>query len=89
LKADGDTLISRYGGPGGKFASPEGTPFDERSLPPDAINRPLNTYLVMQDIDVTEGLVEPWFGEPGLGVQYEFPNTIQWYLDNGYLEVYE
>ena len=29
-----------------------------------------------------------WFGASGGGIQYYFPNPIQYYLDNGYLTTY-
>lgn len=35
-----------------------------------------------------KGTVKPWFFEQGGGVQYMFENSIQYYIDNGYLEVY-
>lgn len=34
------TRVDRYGGPGGTFASPEGTPFAARSLRSTSINNP-------------------------------------------------
>jgi len=68
--------IDRYGGPGGKFVAPEGTPFAERSLPASYINRPLNSYTVNAVIDVDQGLTAPWVGQPGGGIQYMLPDTV-------------
>jgi len=71
------TLIDRYGASSGFFASPAGTPFVARSLPPEALARPLNAYRVVKPIEgVKSGLAAPYFGQPGLGLQYEFAKPI-------------
>jgi hypothetical protein len=80
--------VDRFGAPTGAFASPAGLPFEARSLPPEALGRPLTTYEVVQPIEnVRSGLAAPAFGQPGLGVQYQFPKPIQFYLDSGQLRV--
>jgi RHS repeat-associated protein len=80
--------IDRFGAPTGAFASPAGLPFEARSLPPDASGRPRTTYQVMRPIEnVKSGLAAPDFGQPGLGMQYQFPKPIQAYLDSGELQV--
>lgn len=78
--------IDRYGLPKGKFASPEGTPFSERSLPAENIELPLNSYEVVKPISVHESIIAPWFDQSGYGIQYRFNNSIQYYLDNGFLK---
>ncbi|WP_124949928.1 glycohydrolase toxin TNT-related protein [Sulfuriferula thiophila] len=80
------TLLDRYGSPNGTFASPAGTPFSARSLPESSANAPLTTYQVVEPIEVQAGTAAPWFGQPGGGVQYELPNTIQQLLDSGQLK---
>ena len=40
---------------------------------------------VVMPIDVTQGLTLPWFGEPGMGVQYLMPCSIQTLIDQGFL----
>jgi hypothetical protein len=80
------TLIDRYGGPSGYYASPAGTPFEMRALRPEAIQRPLNAYEVLKPIDgINSGLAVPYYGQTGLGMQYEFPVPIQSYIDSGHL----
>ncbi len=79
------TVIDRYGGPGGSFASPQGTPPWARPLPPGAENRPLNTYEVVKPLEVDAGPAMPWFGQPGFGIQYDFGCSIQELIDSGYL----
>lgn len=79
--------IDRYGYPGGKFVSPLGESFESRALPPSyQTTKPYFQYEVVQPIpDVTQAKALPWFGQRGMGTQYQLPNSVQWYLDNGYL----
>ncbi len=83
-----DTIIDRLGGPNGDFAAPDGTPFEQRALPPSSVDRrPYVRYKVLKPLpdDVLEGRARPWFDQPGGGIQYYFPKGIQWYIDNKYL----
>ena len=80
--------IDRYGPRSGTFASPEGTPFGQRSLPASAASKPYEAYEVLKPIEgVNMGPARPWFGQPGLGVQYELPAPIQQLIDDGFLGV--
>lgn len=87
-------MIDRLGPPSGDYAAPDGTPFDQRALPPSWANFEINgnleyhRYRVVRPLpsDVVEGTAAPWFEQPGGGMQYYFPNGIQWYIDHGYLE---
>jgi hypothetical protein len=81
--------IDRYGYPGGKFVSPLGETFESRALPPlYETTKPYFQYEVVQPItDVTQAKALPWFGQRGMGTQYQLSNSVQWYLDNGYLKV--
>jgi len=80
-------LVDRYGGTGGSFLSPAGTPASARSLAPGTTFRPLNTYKVMKPFEVDAGRVAPWFGQPGEGIQYDLGmRTIQDMIDGFYLD---
>lgn len=80
--------INRYGARGGTFASPKGTPFGQRALPPSDAYKPYEAYEVLKPIEgVRMGPVRPWFGQPGRGVQYEFPRSIQELIDDRFLGV--
>lgn len=79
------TRIDRYGAPSGTFTSPAGTPFPERSLPSAAASKPLNTYEVVKPFEVHAGPAEPWFGQPGMGTQYESRVSVQRLIDEGFL----
>jgi filamentous hemagglutinin len=82
------TPIDRYGFPGGNFVSPTGTPFADRALPSAyQTSKPYFQYEVIREIpDVTQAKILPWFGQQGSGTQYQLPNSVQWYLENGYLK---
>jgi hypothetical protein len=82
------TKIDRYGSPTGTFVAPEGTPFPMRSLPENAKTRPLNKYKVTKPIEVDAGPAAPWFGQPGGGLQFELPKTVQELTESGHLRSY-
>ena len=83
------TLLDRYGFPGGNFVSPAGASFESRALPAAyETTKPHFQYQVIQQItDTTQAKVLPWFGQQGKGTQYQLPNSVQWYIDNGYLRL--
>ena len=78
-------MLDRYGDDTGQFVAPQGTPFDQRSLPPNYVNKSLSLYEVTQPLPVLQGTAAPsfWFNSGGGGTQYMLP--IQYYLNNGYL----
>jgi YD repeat-containing protein len=81
------TLIDRYGPPRGSFVAPQGSSFAERALPSYYENSvPFFKYEVIKPIPNTvQSKVLPWFGQKGLGTQYELEKSVQWYLDNKFL----
>ncbi len=69
--------LDRFGGEGGQFLAPSGSPFSQRSLPPQSLNTiesdyPFNyhVYKVVKEFTVHAGPAAPWFGQPGNGIQY-------------------
>jgi RHS repeat-associated protein len=80
------TRVDRYGYEGGTFVSPEGTPYEMRSLAPGSNLKPYNIYDVVKPVEVSSGIVAPWFGEPGMGIQYEFSLSISDLLSKGILK---
>ena len=81
------TIIDRYGGTGGSFASPQGTPiFELVGIRPGAQTKPLNTYKVVKPFEVDAGKAAPWFGQPGGGMQYDLGHPIQELIDSGHLK---
>ncbi|MCL1860580.1 MAG: glycohydrolase toxin TNT-related protein, partial [Proteobacteria bacterium] len=83
------SLVDRYGSTRGTFVAPEGTPFANRALPSYYESSvPYFQYEVVELIpDVLQSRVLPWFGQRGMGTQFELPKPVQWYLDNGSLKV--
>jgi hypothetical protein len=79
------TIVDRYGGETGKFVSPKGTPYENRSLPPGSDARPYHVYEVVKSIDVKAGKIAAWFGQPGGGIQYQFTQSIEELIQSGYL----
>ena len=80
--------VSRYGDPSGHYASPDGTPFSARGLPPDMANAPLTTYEVVQPVPVKAGIAKWWMGGGG-GVQYKFFTSLAELVRQGVLKVIE
>jgi len=77
------TRIDRYGFEGGTFASPEGVPAPMRALPPGSLDKPYNVYEVIKPLHVKSGRAAPWFQQPGLGRQYELPQSIHDLIEQG------
>lgn len=81
------TKFDRYGGKLGKFASPEGTSYSQRALPPGSENSVYKVYEVIKPFEVNSGKTAPWFDEPGGGTQYMLPMSIDDLIKNGYIAV--
>jgi hypothetical protein len=89
-------LVDRYGGytdttgtfqDKGTFVSPKGVPFPMRALPDNTLSKPYKIYKIVKPIaKVREGKIIPWFGKPGLGIQYEVPATVNDLKTGGYIE---
>ncbi len=80
-------VIDRYGDRDGRFASPAGTPFEQRALPPSSVGTGYTQFEVVKPLpeSVIEGPIAPWFEQPGGGVQYVFEHPLGWYVEEGYL----
>lgn len=79
---DADGNFQDFGG----YGAPTDVPYGMRALPPGSDMKPLSVYEVVQPMpNVLTGQASPYFGEMGLGQQYQFPMTIQDYLDQGYI----
>ena len=51
-----------------------------KSLPPGSNRKPYTIYRVLKPIDnVAASKIMPWFGEIGLGTQYELPKSVKSY----------
>jgi hypothetical protein len=70
------TEIDRFGDDEGNLVYAVGTPFKERSLVPEWIDRPYRVYQVRQPVQVLTGAAIPWFDQPGGGTAYLLPDAI-------------
>jgi hypothetical protein len=83
-----EIIVDRYGGVYGRFVCPVGTPIPARSLSKyvDTSAANYHKYRIGNDIEVESGVVAPWFGQPGGGIQYRLPKDIKTLLAEGVLE---
>jgi len=78
------TIVDRYGAPTGRFVSPIGIPFYQRSLP--HMMETYTVYVVLKHIEGVEvGHAVGWFGWVGCGMQYRLPKSVEKLLIDGYL----
>ncbi len=77
--------VNRYGSEAGTFVSPQGVSFSMRALPDASLARPFTTYVVEESIRVRSGLSAPWFGQEGLGIQYELSRPVKDLIQDGFL----
>jgi len=83
-----DQVITRYGSERGKYTSPEGTSFTERSLSPEYNVKEiqLNSYKVVKPIpNVESSTIKPYYFQKGMGTQYKLPYNIEYLRTNGYI----
>lgn len=82
------TKLDRYGSLYGSFVARQGTSFGARALPAKSKNSIYYRFKVIKEIpNVSAGKAIPWFGEPGMGMQYKFQNSIQTLIASKYLIV--
>ncbi|TDV41413.1 TNT domain-containing protein [Actinophytocola oryzae] len=68
--------IDRFGDGDGNLVYAVGTPFSERSLVPEWIDRPYHVYRVRQPVQVLTGAAIPWFDQPGGGTAFLLPDAV-------------
>lgn len=75
--------LDRFGPPNGNLTYAAGTPFEERSLVPEWVNRPYHVYRVQRPIEALAGVAIPWFNQPGGGGAYLLPASVEELLERG------
>ncbi len=78
--------MSRYGSRNGTFLAPQGTPFEQRSLPYKAGLSVPEDYVVKKPFPVKSGAAAPAFGFQGGGTQFKADQSVQSLIDSGHLE---
>lgn len=85
---EGGTVIDRYGSPKGNYTSPVGASYESRALPYTENANAYHQYRIIKPIEnVSMGEIAPAFKQPGGGIQYELPNSIEYLIEKKYLEV--
>ncbi|WP_327290530.1 TNT domain-containing protein [Streptomyces sp. NBC_01198] len=71
-------LVDLFGSGRGNFLAPAGTPYAKRAIPPSNLDEyttdypsSYHLYRVTAAITVEAGPIRPWFGQPGMGLQYK------------------
>jgi len=77
--------IDRFGDEDGNLVYVAGTPFSERSLVPEWVERPYHAYRVRQSVQVLTGAAIPWFDQPGGGTAFLLPDAIGELVAHGQL----
>jgi len=77
--------LDRFGGPDGNLTYVADTPYEERSLVPEWVNRPYHLYRVQRPIEVLSGVAIPWFNQPGGGSAFILPASVEELLAEGVL----
>jgi hypothetical protein len=80
------TIINRYGSDKGSYFAPEGTPFENRSLPDEYRNLTLKKYEVTRPLPMWESTTAPHFNQPGLGTQYRHFFNAEFLMYNSWLK---
>lgn len=79
-------ITSRYGKNYGCYVSPDGTTIEERALAKDArIQNGLHRFELAKDVEYIKGVIAPWFGQAGGGIQCKFSKTIDQLIKEGVL----
>jgi hypothetical protein len=85
------TYVDRFGGYNSTFVSPVGTLYEQRAIPPsNLVRRGVNgsiyyKFLTLRPIDVENGTIAPWYGQPGGGIQYVLPVGTADLVNDGWL----
>ncbi|RZS36909.1 uncharacterized protein DUF4237 [Herbihabitans rhizosphaerae] len=83
---EADAEIDRFGDQDGNLVYAAGTPFAQRSLVPEWIDRPYRVYRTTRSLEVLTGIAIPWFDQPGGGTAYLLPGPISELVADGFLE---
>lgn len=81
-------MLDRYGSLYGTFLADAGASYGGRALPPGSENKIYYKFKVIKPIQkVLAGKAIPWFGQPGMGMQYMVPERINALIAEKYLVI--
>jgi hypothetical protein len=78
-------VLDRIGADSGRILAQAGTPFAQRSLPPEYRHRTFRRYRVLRWLPVWRSVSAPWFGQPGGGLCYRVTAPVADLVALGYL----
>lgn len=78
-------VLDRFGEPTGRVLAADGTPYPQRSLPPEYQAHGYHRYRVEQPLPVWRAVSAAWFGQPGGGLRYRATHTVTDLVALGYL----
>lgn len=79
-------VVDQFGPGFSRLVYPAGTPFTERSLPPDYLDAGYHKYRVAAQLPVWAGPIAPAFGQSGGGTQYFMLEATIDLLHRGFLQ---
>ncbi len=79
-------VVDRYGLNRGKYFSDAGTSFEQRSLPSDPRLTEYHRFRVLKDFETSSSRIQPFYDQPGNGVQYMTDKSASSLVEDGYLE---
>lgn len=65
-----DTVLDCLGAGEGRLLAAEATPFPQRSLPAEHLERDYRRYRVLRPLPAWRAVCGPWFGQPGGGARF-------------------
>lgn len=65
-----DAVLDHLGSGEGRVLAAEATPFPQRSLPVEHLDRDHRRYRVLRPLPAWRSVSAPWFGQPGGGIRY-------------------
>jgi len=80
-------VIDRFGTPEGRVFGADGTPYPQRSLPPEHLDAGYRRYKVLAPLPMWQTISAGWFGQSGGGVRYRSVYPAADLVALGYLEV--
>jgi hypothetical protein len=78
-------VLDRFGDPAGRVLAADGTPYPQRSLPPEYQDHGYHRYRVERPLPVWRTVSAAWFGQPGGGVRYRATHPVVDLVALGYL----
>ncbi|WP_143343131.1 TNT domain-containing protein, partial [Crossiella equi] len=80
-----DSVLDRFGARDGRVLSADGTPFTQRGLPPEMLDRGYHRYRVLRELPAWRTVAAPWFGQAGGGVRFRTTHAVAELVALGFL----